>query len=107
MTQILIESGADLSVQNAGILAVPPESNQVTLDPAPMVVVENKQPQISVYLHGPPGPKGDQGEQGESGSVGLLDDVQFSLPLLDRQVLQYRTGPAKWINSSTLDGGNM
>jgi hypothetical protein len=72
-----------------------------------MVIVQNNQPQVSVYLHGPPGPKGDPGNTGPNGTVGLLEDVQFSLPLLDRQILQYRTTPAKWINSSTLDGGNM
>jgi hypothetical protein len=107
MTQLLIESGQDLTVQNANLVAIESAVGLVSCDPAPMVIVQNNQPQVSVYLHGPPGIKGDTGEQGDTGSVGLLDDVQFSLPLLDRQVLQYRTGPSKWINSSTLDGGNM
>lgn len=107
MTQILIESGLDLTLQNTNSILVEAESNSITLDPAPMVIVQNNQPQVSVYLHGPPGPKGDTGNTGPNGTVGLLEDVQFSLPLLDRQILQYRTTPAKWINSSTLDGGNM
>lgn len=105
--QILIQSGSDVTIQDAQTILIDAPSTQVTLDPAPMVVVENKQPKVEVYLHGPPGPKGDPGDQGPAGEVGLLQDVQFTLPLLDRQVLQYRSTPAKWVNSGTLDGGNM
>jgi len=104
---ILIQSGSEVTIQDANTILIDAPSTQVTLDPAPMVVVENKQPRVEVYLHGPPGPKGDQGDQGQAGEVGLLQDVQFTLPLLDRQVLQYRSTPAKWVNSSVLDGGNM
>ena len=104
---ILIDSGSDITIQDHSSILIDAPPAQVTLDPAPMVVVQNNQPKIEIYLHGPPGPKGDPGDQGPAGSVAILEDVLFTLPLADREVLQYRTGPAKWINSSTIDGGNM
>lgn len=104
---ILIDSGSDITLQDHSSILIDASPTQVTLDPAPMVVVQNNQPRVEIYLHGPPGQKGDQGEQGPAGSVAILQDVLFTLPLADRELLQYRTGPAKWINSGTLDGGNM
>lgn len=104
---LLIQSGADVTVQDRETILIDAAPAQVTLEPAPLLVVENRQPKLELFLHGLPGPRGETGEQGTAASLSLLGDVQFTLPLSDRDLLQFRSAPNQWINSSTLDGGNM
>lgn len=105
--QILIQSATDVTIQDRETILIDAPTNQVTLDQAPLLMVENRQPKLELFLHGLPGPRGERGEQGTAASLGLLGDVQLTTPLGDRDMLQYRTAPRQWINSNTLDGGNM
>jgi len=107
--QILIQNPDQLEVINQPSLLIESAPNRITLDPAPIVVVEDKRPTLEIYLHGPRGLKGDQGDAGEGGNNYTefrdLNDVLL-VNLADGQLIKYNQSFDSFVNSDYLDGGN-
>ena len=107
--QILIQNPDQLEVINQPSLLIESAPNRITLDPAPIVVVEDKRPTLEIYLHGPRGLKGDQGDAGEGGNNYTefrdLNDVLL-VNLVDGQLIKYNQTFDSFVNSDYLDGGN-
>ena len=107
--QILIQNPDQLEVINQPSLLIEAAPNRITLDPAPIVVVEDKRPNLEIYLHGPRGLKGDQGDPGAGGDnyteFRQLQDVLL-VNLADGQLIKYNQSFDSFVNSDYLDGGN-
>jgi hypothetical protein len=107
--QILIQNPDQLEVINQPSLLIESAPNRITLDPSPIVVVEDKRPTLEIYLHGPRGLKGDQGDAGEGGNNYTefrdLNDVLL-VNLADGQLIKYNQSFDSFVNSDYLDGGN-
>lgn len=107
--QILIQNPDQLEVMNQPSLLIESAPNRITLDPSPIVVVEDKRPTLEIYLHGPRGAKGDQGDAGAGGNNYTefrdLQDVLL-VNLADGQLIKYNQTFDSFVNSDYLDGGN-
>lgn len=103
--QIFIQNPDQLEVINQPSLVIEAAPNHITLDPAPIVVVEDKRPTLEIYLHGPRGLKGDQGDAGTTNEFRQLQDVLL-VNLNDGQLIKYNQTFDSFVNSDYLDGGN-
>ena len=80
-------------------------SDQIILEPAPIVVVQDKRPTLEIYMHGPRGLKGDKGDIAPDTKFGDLEDVLL-VNLQDGQLIKYNQSFQSFVNSDFLDGGN-
>lgn len=107
--QILIENPDQLEVINQPSLLIESAPHWITLDPSPIVVIDEKRPTLEIYLHGPRGLKGDQGDAGAGGAnyteFRQLQDVLL-VNLNDGQLIKYNQSFDSFVNSDYLDGGN-
>lgn len=83
-------------------------SEQIVVEPAPIIIVQDKKPTLELYLHGPRGLKGDAGQDGTDGNFTefrQLTDV-LMVNLQDGQLIKYNQTFDSFVNSDYLDGGN-
>lgn len=80
-------------------------SEQIILEPAPIVVVQDKRPTLEIYMHGPRGLKGDKGDIAPDTQFRNLEDV-LMVNLQDGQLIKYNQAFDSFVNSDYLDGGN-
>lgn len=107
--QILIRNADQLEVINQPSLLIEAAPSKITLDPSPILVVEDKRPTLEIYMHGPRGLKGEKGDPGTGGN-GInefreLQDVLL-INLQDGQFIKYNQAFDSFVNSDYLDGGN-
>lgn len=80
-------------------------SDQIILEPAPIVVVQDKRPTLEIYMHGPRGLQGPKGDIAPDTQFRNLEDVLI-VNLQDGQLIKYNQAFDSFVNSDYLDGGN-
>lgn len=109
--QILIRNADQLEVINQPSLLIESSPNRITLDPSPILVVDDKRPTLEIYLHGPRGLKGEKGDPGTSGNGNGINEFRelqdvLLVNLQDGQFIKYNQAFDSFVNSDYLDGGN-